>query len=366
VEGENRIIGGDDVAFPNKYPWMTRVLTTKPNGDKFSCGGSIVASKFILTAAHCLFKDGLQTMPSEPSDVEVIIGDHDTSSDTETTKQKTIQVAKVIIHEDYVSNVIDDMGAVEAPGPINDIALLELEEEIDLMDYTPVCLARAGINEAEMTPAHAYGWGATGPTADNCATPLPTPNILKETELRVCTEAESEFFPATALLDQQLCAVGATSTTYRGDSGGPLTIKTTGNQHVQVGDVSFGVGCPTLPLNDAKAVFGRISVLRGWLEGKMPGATTCSNGFDADTMLTRNWSGISRWRQQQQADTEQRRQEDVDKKRRKEEKMRRKAEKKKKKQEKKQKRKEEAAAAAAAAAAAEATTESAAEETTLQ
>ena len=40
------------------------------------------------------------------------------------------------------------MGQVRDPGPINDIALLELEEEIDLMDYTPVCLARAGINEA--------------------------------------------------------------------------------------------------------------------------------------------------------------------------------------------------------------------------
>ena len=43
------------------------------------------------------------------------------------------------------------MGHVRAPGPINDIALLELEEELDLMEYTPVCLARAGINEAGTT-----------------------------------------------------------------------------------------------------------------------------------------------------------------------------------------------------------------------
>ena len=43
------------------------------------------------------------------------------------------------------------MGGVGPPGPINDIALLELEDEIDLMVYTPVCLARSGIDEAGKT-----------------------------------------------------------------------------------------------------------------------------------------------------------------------------------------------------------------------
>merc|ERR1719445_2923304 len=218
--------------------------------------------------------------------------------------------------------------------------------------------------------AYAYGWGSTGLTGPAVGNVCPKdfPNILQETELTICTAEQSAAWPNNqGLVDGQLCAVGATSTSYSGDSGGPLTIKS-GDQHVQVGDVSFGTGCPTLPLTGPyTAVFGRITTLRGWLEEKMPGATTCSNGFDADEKLTRNWSnsGTSRWKQQQQAETERRRQEDINKKKRKEEKKRRKAEKKQKKQEKKQKRKE-AAAAAAAAAAAETTTELAAEETTLQ
>ena len=51
------------------------------------------------------------------------------------------------------------------------------------------------------------------------------------------------------------------------------------------GDSSCG---PVLTLDDLNgsdyeiSVFARISHLRGWLEEKMPGATTCSNGFDAD------------------------------------------------------------------------------------
>ena len=34
---------------------------------------------------------------------------------------------------------------------VNDIALLELDEELDLNVYTPVCLARADFTEAGMT-----------------------------------------------------------------------------------------------------------------------------------------------------------------------------------------------------------------------
>jgi len=271
------------------------------------------------------------------------------------------------MHESYEPNANAD-GTLNSPFLVNDIALLELAEEVDLTMYTPVCLAHTGLTEAGMGMAYAYGWGSTGTTGPAVGNQCPKefPDILQETVLTICTAAQSAAYDNDqGLLESQLCAVGATSSTYSGDSGGPLTIKS-GEQHVQVGDVSFGNGCPTLPLTDSIAVFGRITTLRGWLEEKMPGATTCSNGFDADEKLTRNWSnsGASRWKQQQQqAETERRRQEDINKKKRKEDKKKRKAEKKQKKQEKKQKRKE---AAAAAAAAAETTTELAAEETTLQ
>ena len=95
---------------------------------------------------------------------------------------------------------------------VNDIALLELAEELDLMDYTPICLASAEANEAGKT-AIAYGWGATAAT--NCQSP-PTPsNVLQETELTVgCTEAQASSIGGVDA-DGQLCAVGASSQIYR-------------------------------------------------------------------------------------------------------------------------------------------------------
>ena len=82
------------------------------------------------------------------------------------------------------------------------------------------------------------------------------------------------------------------SSSFQGDNGGPLTVKS-GDQHVQVGDVNIiAPSCPTPPTQFA-AVYGRISTLRGWLEEKMAGATTCSNGFDADKKLARYLTSLT-------------------------------------------------------------------------
>ena len=67
-------------------------------------------------------------------------------------------------------------------------------------------------------------------------------------------------------------------TLLQADSGGPLTYKS-GNQHVLIGDTSFGDQCA---LAGRYGVYGRVSFFRQWIEGKMSSPTYCSSGPDAD------------------------------------------------------------------------------------
>ena len=131
----------------NKYPWMVYV---RPGN--FICGGTLVASKYVVTAAHCLYFDTAATQPMAASDVQVAcqhvsycqrlnninmslqitLGEHDISATGEgSLTEKTVAIAAISRHESY-----------NAAAKSHDIAVLELAEEVDLDTYTPACMAQ--------------------------------------------------------------------------------------------------------------------------------------------------------------------------------------------------------------------------------
>ena len=60
---------------------------------------------------------------------QVVIGDHNNLVQGETVlEEKTLDLAEIIVHEEYTGKVIE-----------NDIALIELAEEVDISVYNPVC-----------------------------------------------------------------------------------------------------------------------------------------------------------------------------------------------------------------------------------
>ena len=90
--------------------------------DQF-CVGTLVASKYVLTSAQCANE-------RDPSNLHLMIGDHDLGASGETPlNEKRLSVQKIIIHESYHSET-----------KAYDIALLEIEA-VDLGVYTPACLA---------------------------------------------------------------------------------------------------------------------------------------------------------------------------------------------------------------------------------
>ena len=124
----------------NEYPWMVALTSSLDPKDHF-CGGTLVASRYVVTAAHCV------AAFSSPSAVWVRVGDHDLATTGETGVERTVAVSRIIVHPGYDDTTKD-----------NDVALLHLAEHLDLATYTPACIAESGETFAGDT-ATVYGWG---------------------------------------------------------------------------------------------------------------------------------------------------------------------------------------------------------------
>ena len=127
----------------NEYPWMVALTRSVDPKDHF-CGGTLVASRYVVTAAHCVKEKGEILHLSA---VWVRVGDHDLATTGETDVERTVAVSRIIVHHGYDDTTTD-----------NDVALLHLAEHLDLATYTPACIAESGETFAGDT-ATVYGWG---------------------------------------------------------------------------------------------------------------------------------------------------------------------------------------------------------------
>ena len=218
------------------------------------CGGALVASKYVVTAAHCLYFDVDSTIPKVPSDINITLGEHDLSIKGEgTLDEKTVGVAKIFRHEKYDSGTM-----------VNDIAVLELSEDVDMETYTPVCMAKTSDSKSFYgKPAKTYGWGTTtfGGKKSNILRTVTLP-VVGPSNLK-CQESMEEHHVGKICaggLGKDACQVTVKTNEFhiihisciQGDSGGPLTTNHNRNkQHTLIGVTSYGKGvCATVSLKE--------------------------------------------------------------------------------------------------------------------
>lgn len=79
-----------------KYPWMAALFTSSGS---FFCGGTLVAARHVVTAAHCLYHDQYETQPMAAASVRVRLGDHDLFAAGDAEHEIEVAVAAIIKHE---------------------------------------------------------------------------------------------------------------------------------------------------------------------------------------------------------------------------------------------------------------------------
>merc|ERR1719495_2619952 len=228
----DKIVGGSIVNPPYKYPFQ---VLFAPNG--YMCGGSILDSRHILTASHCLFNgNGIQHKPSESF---VFAGAHDLPViDCPGDKWgQRIQALSFHGHQDYDMNNID-----------NDIAIVRLAERIVMDSKAKPIKLPMNTTIQNKQNSIVTGWGETLPWKPGKASHL-NPSLkdvscqLREANLALMKSSEKDC--SNIIMknpETKLCALTSGVDSCQGDSGGPLFI-TENETFVQVGIVSYGYGC---------------------------------------------------------------------------------------------------------------------------
>lgn len=118
VANEGRIINGEN-ALLNSWPWVVSLrLRSGAQINEHICGGSLIYSNYVLTAAHCVFKRTARKLA-------VIVGSNSLDS-----VEHVYYVSELVYHSEFDKNEI-----------INDIALLKLEKHVTFSDsVSTICL----------------------------------------------------------------------------------------------------------------------------------------------------------------------------------------------------------------------------------
>ena len=242
------IVGGQDATIADA-PWQVALITASATTeyDGQFCGGSLIATQWVVTAAHCVFENG---KVSAPSSIKILAGQ---ATLLQNANNRAVPISNIYVHPLYSSSADTD-----------DIALIKLT--------SPLALVAGSIQKIDLPSAPAptgvsdliTGWGAIADGSTNYPTALrkTTVNVLPDA---TCASSYSPGYDA----NKMLCAGSPAldRDTCQGDSGGPLARLV--NTWVLEGITSFGNGCAN---GKDPGVYTEVYTYRSWI-GQYLGGT---------------------------------------------------------------------------------------------
>ena len=266
----SRIVGGQEAA-RNQFPYQAGLRLNIPgNANQGTCGGSLVSTTRVITAAHCI---------DIVSSVDVVLGAHFLNQPEGTQVRQNVGTSGLIWHDEYNPQTIE-----------NDVAIIILNSPVTLNSVIqPVNLPSGAdlANDFAGELAVASGWGRF--SSENVASEFlrfVEVNVMSNTLCRIrfptLIQPTTSNFALNVLILYKIiiifvsflhtvCTSGSNDSgtgvgACSGDSGGPLTVQRDG-QSTMIGIASFALttnceaGWPT--------GFARVTSFVPWFNARM-------------------------------------------------------------------------------------------------
>ncbi|KAG7487313.1 hypothetical protein MATL_G00021760 [Megalops atlanticus] len=243
---KSKIVGGAD-AQVGAWPWQVSLQMERYG---HVCGASLIASRWLLSAAHC-FQDSDAIKYSDVRSWKAYLGMR--VMNTVSNAVATRLIRRIVLHAQYDQFTSD-----------YDIALLELSAPVFFSEWVqPVCLPAPSHTFSSTASCFVTGWGVLMEDGELAS-------LLQEATVKIISHNTCNKLYDDAVTPRMLCAGNLQGgvDACQGDSGGPLVCQEKGRRWFLAGIVSWGEGCAR---QNRPGVYTQVTKFSEWVHQQTKG-----------------------------------------------------------------------------------------------